>query len=162
MSINEYTGKMKRLTDTLYDVGTAFTDQALVINVLRGLNSDFSSTITYLGGKDPPPMYLYTHSYLLQEERRKRHTRTMQVATALLTTGSTSSTSTTTPPPGTATGNAGVNTGGHAGGDRRKKGKKPDGCGRSSNNTAPQPPVVPLPGSTSPWTPSHNLWTGVV
>lgn len=135
MTINEYTGKMKRLADTLYDVGAAVTDPALVINVLRGLNPDFSSAITYLGGKDPPPTYLYTHSYLLQEESRKPHTHKMEAATTLLAAGSNSSTSTTTPPPGHAAGNAGGNTDG----DRRKKGKKSDGRSRSSNNTAPRP-----------------------
>jgi hypothetical protein len=40
MSISEYYGRLKRLADTLYDVGAAVTDQALVINTLRGLKTN--------------------------------------------------------------------------------------------------------------------------
>jgi hypothetical protein len=152
MSITEYTGKMKRLADTLYDVGAAVTDQALVINVLRGLNSDYGSAITFLSGKEPTPTFLYTRSYLLQEENRKRHTRKMEAATALLAAGSASS-----KPVNSTTNTSSTGTGG---GDRRKqeKGKKHDGRARSGANDAPRQPSSGAPQ----WGTSYNPWTGVV
>jgi histone deacetylase 1/2 len=153
MSITEYTGQMKRLADTLYDVGAAVTDQALVVNVLRGLNADFSSAITYLSGRDPPPSFLFTRSYLLQEERRKRHTRKMEAATALLAAGTAnnnaSNTASNTPPAGSASGG------------RRPRGKKSVGRARSGNNAAPRPNAPPAP-SAPQWGHSYNPWTGVV
>jgi hypothetical protein len=48
-----------------YDVDAAITDQALIINVLRDLNSDYSSAITFLSDQEPTPSFLYTRSYLL-------------------------------------------------------------------------------------------------
>lgn len=68
MSITEYTGHMKRLTVTLYDVDAAVTNQALIIDVLRSLNGHH---LRQQHQHDPTPTFLYTHSYLLQKESRK-------------------------------------------------------------------------------------------
>jgi hypothetical protein len=73
MSVSEYCGRLKRLADTLYDCGAAVSDLALVINTLRGLNNKFNQAITVLSTMTPPPMFLYTRSYLVQEENRIRH-----------------------------------------------------------------------------------------
>jgi hypothetical protein len=93
MSIFEYCGHLKRLADTLYDVGAAVTDQNLVINTLRGLNPSFSQAIIVLGAQRPPPTFLFVRSYLLQEEKRMSHTRKMEAATALLVADSSNSSS---------------------------------------------------------------------
>jgi hypothetical protein len=42
MSITDYFGPLKQLTDLLHDVGHLVSEPALVINALRGLNSKFS------------------------------------------------------------------------------------------------------------------------
>jgi hypothetical protein len=120
----------------------AFTDLALVINVLRGLNSDYSSAITYLSGKDLTPSFIYTRSHLLPEESRKSHTHKMEAATALLATGSTGSKSgaSSKPDPPAAPG----------GGERRKKWKPRDGRGRSDAPDAPRQPGAPQPPTGAP------------
>lgn len=89
MSIAEYCGNLKRLADTLYDCGAAVSDPALVINTLRGLNNKFSQAIAVLSVMNPPPTFLYTKSYLLQEEHRIRHSHQMEAQTALLAAAST-------------------------------------------------------------------------
>ena len=73
MSIGEYCGRLKRLADTLYDCGATVSDPTLVINTLRGLNNKFSQAIAVLSTMTPPPTFLYTKSYLLQEENRIKH-----------------------------------------------------------------------------------------
>jgi hypothetical protein len=73
MFVSEYCGRLKRLANTLYDYGAAVSDLALVINTLRGLNNKFNQAITVLSTMTPPPMFLYTRSYLVQEENRIRH-----------------------------------------------------------------------------------------
>ena len=135
MSITEYCGRLKQLADALYDVGAAVTNQALVINTLRGLHPDYSGAVAVLSSKVPPPTFLYTRSYLVQEEQRKSLTRKMAAATALLAAGSsnTGSSNTSAPPRPT-------NHGGHApsstGGDRRKKRKNTDGRFRNTGNAS--------------------------
>jgi hypothetical protein len=42
MWISEYCGRLKCLTDTLYDYSAAVFNPVLVINTLRGLNNKFS------------------------------------------------------------------------------------------------------------------------
>ncbi|XP_062213823.1 uncharacterized protein LOC133914845 [Phragmites australis] len=87
MSVSEYCGRLKHLADTLYDCGAAVSDPALVINTLRGLNNKFSQAITVLSTMTPPPTFLYTRSYLVQEENRIRHSLQMEAQTALLAAG---------------------------------------------------------------------------
>ena len=90
MNISDYCGCLKRLVDTLYDCGAAVSDPALVINTLRGLNNKFSQAIAFLSTMTPPPTFLYTKSYLLQEEHRMRHSQHMEAQTALVAAATTS------------------------------------------------------------------------
>jgi len=78
MTVGEYCGRLKRLADTLYDCGAAVSDTALVINTLRALNNKFSQAIAVLTTMKPPPTFLYTKSYLLQEEHRIKHSLQME------------------------------------------------------------------------------------
>jgi hypothetical protein len=68
MSVGEYCGRLKSLADSLYDCGVAVSDQALVINTLRGLNNKFSQAIAVLTTMTLAPTFLYTKSYLLQRK----------------------------------------------------------------------------------------------
>ena len=86
MSMSEYCGGLKCLTDTLYDCGAAISDLTLVINTLCGLNNKFSKAIAVLSTMLPltfmlPPTFLYTRSYLVQEENRIRHSPQMKAYT---------------------------------------------------------------------------------
>jgi hypothetical protein len=65
MSIFEYYAPLKRLADMLYDSGTAASDPALVINMLRGLYNKLSQAIAMLSTMTPLPTFLYTRSYLI-------------------------------------------------------------------------------------------------
>ena len=126
MSIGEYCGRLKRLTDTLYDCGAAVSDPALVINTLRGLNNKFSQAIAVLSTMTPPPTFLYTKSYLLQEENRIKHSLQMEAQMALLTAWDTTLStaipkSTLAPPPPSPAPTSTVLSSG--GGDCRKKHK---------------------------------------
>ncbi|XP_062213651.1 uncharacterized protein LOC133914593 [Phragmites australis] len=82
MTINACFTRLKTLTDTLNDVGHPISDQALVINALRGLNSKFSHAIGVLTSKLSPPTFLYTRSYPIQDENRMEHTAKMEARVA--------------------------------------------------------------------------------
>ena len=128
MNISEYCGRLKCLADTLYDCGAAVSDPALVINTLRGLNNKFSQAIAVLSTMSPPPTFLYTKSYLLQEHRM-RHSQHMEVQTELMAAATTSPANKPVAPspsqPQAPT--TGAN-------DRRKKRKASDG--RNRQNTS--------------------------
>jgi hypothetical protein len=146
MSIGEYCGHLKRLADTLYDCGTAVSDPALVINTLRGLNNKFSQAIAVLSTMTPPPTFLYTKSYLLQEEHRIKHSLQMEAQTALL-----AARDTTKPVPTPTSANLAAL--GSIGSDRRKK-RKADNRQRQhapvGNIVAPAPPPQ--------WAAPYNPW----
>ncbi|XP_062208904.1 uncharacterized protein LOC133910571 [Phragmites australis] len=157
MSVNAYCTRLKTLSDTLHDVGHPITDQALVINALRGLNSKFSHAIGVLTSKLPPPTFLYTRSYLMQEETRMEHTAKMEATTALLATGSSSATSTgsatkpQSPAPPTFSLSKANN----------KKKRKQSSTGSTIKSTTPT--LAPGAGAhATPWGTAYNPWTGVV
>jgi hypothetical protein len=155
LGIAEYCGKLKCLADTLYDCGAPVSDPALVINTLRGLNNKFSQAVAVLSTMKPPPTFLYTKSYLLQEEHRMRHSQKMEAQTALLAAASTDqATRPTAPAPPSSPGSTN-NT--YA---RRKKRTTNDGRTRQ-NNTGGHP-VPPGGAPPPPWAMTHNPWQGVV
>ncbi|XP_021313547.1 uncharacterized protein LOC110434125 [Sorghum bicolor] len=159
MNISEYCGRLKRLADTLYDCGAAVSDPALVINTLRGLNNKFSQAIAVLSTMSPPPMFLYTKSYLLQEEHRMRHSQHMEAQTALMAAATTPPATkpvTPNPPPPQAP-NPGAN-------DRRKKRKASDGRNRQNTSAGHHAPSGGQSSSASPppWASAYNPWQGVV
>ncbi|XP_066336115.1 uncharacterized protein [Miscanthus floridulus] len=160
MGVTEYCGKLKRLADTLYDCGAAVSDTALVINTLRGLNNKFSQAIAVLSTMSPPPTFLYTKSYLLQEENRIRHSLQMEAQTALIAAATTAPASrpVAPSPPASQAPATGHN-------DRRKKRKASDGRNRQNTNGG----HAPLAGGphhagaqTPQWASAHNPWQGVV
>lgn len=162
MSVAEYCGRLKRLADNLYDCGAAISDTALVINTLRGMNNKFSQAIAVLSTMKPPPTFLYTKSYLLQEEHRIKHSLQMEAQTALLAARDvpardfppkSAPVSNITNPSPAPSNNAG-------GGDRRKK-RKADNRPRppaSSTNSAGGNSSTPPP----PWAAPPNAWQGMV
>jgi hypothetical protein len=142
MTIGEYCGRLKRLADTLYDCGAAVSDPALVINTLRGLNNKFSQAIAVLSTMSPPPTFLYTKSYLLQEEHRIKHSLKMEAQTALLAAHDITKSPPAPSPPAPSNTSAGGDRGGGDRGDRRKKRKAADNRPRnsSSGGTSATPP----------------------
>jgi hypothetical protein len=146
MSVGEYCGRLKSLADSLYDCGAAVSDQALVINTLRGLNNKFSQAIAVLTTMTPAPTFLYTKSYLLQEETRIKHSLQMEAQTTLIAardTGSSVVVNKTAPPPPPPSSAPTSTAPSGGGGDRRKK-RKADNRNRQGQG-APPPPA----GSTA-------------
>ncbi|XP_062213834.1 uncharacterized protein LOC133914863 [Phragmites australis] len=157
MTITEYFTKLKTLADTLNDVGHPISDQALVINALRGLSSKFSHAIGVLTSKLPPPTFLYTRSYLLQDETRQVHTAKMEAATALLAAGSASAALSTGAAPTPTTPSFTPSKTNHTPSKKKRKQsdvriRGPHG-GISSSTPA---------ASQVPWALAYNPWTGVV
>jgi hypothetical protein len=151
MSIAEYTGRLKELADTLYDVGAAVTDHALVINTLRGLNEEYHGTVSIFNNSNNPPSFLVVRSFLIQEERRIKNRRKLAANTALLAGHSTGASAPR--PSGTSSSTAPT-----GGGDRRKKRKPADGRVRP---LASVDALTPSYGPR-PWTSTYNPWTSVV
>jgi hypothetical protein len=53
MSITDYFGWLKQLTNLLHDVGHPVPEPSLVINALHGLNSKFSQAISTITAMKP-------------------------------------------------------------------------------------------------------------
>ncbi|XP_025812997.1 uncharacterized protein LOC112890298 [Panicum hallii] len=160
MRVSEYCGKLKKLADTLNVVGHPISDMELIVNMLRGVNSKFRSSLGIISTTNPPPTFLYARSFLLQEEQYLELTHKMEAATALVAAGSSSTTggkykqaSSTTSAPATFSPSK-------SGSDRKKKHKQSDG--RNRNNTSTAAPQQPAGHSFPSWGLAYNPWTGVV
>ncbi|XP_039787634.1 uncharacterized protein LOC120654143 [Panicum virgatum] len=156
MSIAEYCSQVKQLADTLYDVGAAVTDPALVVNTLHGLNPKFGQAIAVLGAQKPPPTFIETCSYLRKEETHIAHSLKMEAQTALMAAGSNSS----VPKPPSPTPSSPPSNGGGARRKKRKAGDK----NRASGSTSTPTSRSPAPGTpfAPQWASAYNPWTGVV
>ena len=69
MDITTYTGRLKRLTDTLRDVGQPVRETSQVLNMLCGLSPKYRHTVPVITAKNPPHTFLSVRSYLLLEEQ---------------------------------------------------------------------------------------------
>jgi hypothetical protein len=90
LSVHDYCCRLKRLADTLTDVGHPITDQDLVVNLLRRLSSKFSNALGVVTTMNPLPTFLWVHSYLLQEETRVDRSHKVEAANTLLAAASSS------------------------------------------------------------------------
>jgi hypothetical protein len=162
MGIAEYCGRLKHLADTLYNCGATVSDPALVIDTLCGLNNKFSQAIAVLTTMNPPPTFLYTKSYLLQEEHRIRHSQQMEALTALLAAAPNNQAlrpALSSPPPSQLSTNNSN--------DRRKKRKANDGRNRQNTSgghgaSSSGPPAQSGGATLPPWVMAHNPWRGFV
>jgi hypothetical protein len=171
LSVGDYCCHLKRLADTLVDVGHPVTDQDLVVNAMRDLSSKFSGALGVINAMHPLPSFLWVHNYLLQEETRMDRTHKMEAANALLAAGSAPSTgaagaallattatgaagaTNVSKPPSTPPGFSPTKNGN----ERKKKRKQSDGKPRGHSGSAPSNLAPPQFGWTAP-----NPWTGVV
>ncbi|XP_039818400.1 uncharacterized protein LOC120680884 [Panicum virgatum] len=84
LSVSEYCSQLKRLADTLRDVGEPVTDSGMVINMLRGLNPKYGHVVTMVNAARPPMTYLQARRFLLQEESWLANSTRLATSTALL------------------------------------------------------------------------------
>ncbi|KAM3242641.1 hypothetical protein ACQJBY_054952 [Aegilops geniculata] len=68
LSIAEYSRRLKTLADALEDVGEHISDQALTLQLIRGLNRKFQIMATLLPMQSPFPSFVQARSRLLMEE----------------------------------------------------------------------------------------------
>lgn len=91
LSVAEYSRRLKSLADTLEDVGEHISDQALTLQLIRGLNRKFQIMATLLPMQSPFPTFVQAHSRLLMEEisanERARLDGRPELPTAALTIG---------------------------------------------------------------------------
>lgn len=102
-SIDEYCGRLKKLSDTLFDVGAAVTDNALVINTLRGPELQIQSGEHCVGCQEAashlPLRPLLPDARSEADQPHVAH-GAMEASTALLTAGNVNTTTgkTSNPP----------------------------------------------------------------
>jgi hypothetical protein len=99
LSVRDYCCQLKRLGDTLTDVGHPVTNQVLVVNLLHDLSSKFSNALGVFTAMNPLSSFLWVHSYLLQETRVDRSLKMEAANTLVVAAGSSAGT-----PAGTPTG----------------------------------------------------------
>nr|XP_051207432.1 uncharacterized protein LOC127323307 [Lolium perenne] len=88
LSITAYCHRLKSLSDALRDVGTPVTDQALVLNCLRGLNPRFADITTIVTMQSPLPTFAQTRSLLALRETQLTNSVQTGANTALYGAGS--------------------------------------------------------------------------
>jgi len=68
LSIPDYCKRMKQMADDLGDLGEVVQDRTLVLNVLRGLNEQYSHMVALLKQSRPFPTFNDVRNDLLLEE----------------------------------------------------------------------------------------------
>jgi hypothetical protein len=137
LSVHDYCCRLKRLADTLTNVGHPITDQDLVVNTMCGLSNKFTNALGVINAMNPLSSFLWVHSYLVQEETRLDRSHKMETANMLLAAGGSTGDSSSAAAALVATGHS---TGASKppvqpavssqskGGDRKKKRKNNDGA----------------------------------
>ncbi|KAK1610936.1 hypothetical protein QYE76_034609 [Lolium multiflorum] len=83
LSITGYCHRLKALSDALRDVGTPVSDQALVLNCLRGLNPRFADITTIVTMQSPLPTFAQTRSLLTLRETQLANSTQVATQTAM-------------------------------------------------------------------------------
>lgn len=95
LSVDEYSRRLKSLADALEDVGEHIFDQALTLQLIRGLNRKFQIMATLLPMQSSFPSFVQARSSLLMEEisanERARLDGRPELPAAALTIGHTPS-----------------------------------------------------------------------
>jgi hypothetical protein len=83
LSITAYCHRLKALSDDLRDVGTPISDQALVLNCLRGLNPCYADITTIVTMQNLLPTFAQTCSLLTLRETQLGNSINVAEHTAL-------------------------------------------------------------------------------
>ena len=84
LKINDYCKQMKELVDALKYVGHPVSEPQLVLNLLRGLNPEFSNTADHIAEQDPFPSFTKARGILVLKEMRNANSAAVAAKTALL------------------------------------------------------------------------------
>jgi len=181
LSITDYCRKFKSMADDLADLGEPVTDRTLVLNVIRGLNENFTNIGRHLRRERPFPTFLDVRNDLLLEiTAAQRHSA---APTALLAAGAGGASSgspaprSSAPqqPPSKAGDGSGSGSGGATGGGRNRRSKRAGrsdskrgtsgGGDSSASSSAGQaaggaPVAGQWPSFYNPWTGFIQMWPG--
>ena len=173
LSITDYCKELKRMADTLGDLGEVVTDRTLILNLIRGLNERFKTVGMHLQRGRPFPTFLDTKADLLLEELMMENMSSSQ-STALTASATTSTPSRPPVVKQPAASNAGSEGGSAPSKNRRgKRGGRRDGAGGNPAPTGTQPGAqssAPFGGQFKPgssgsggasW-PSYRPWAGAI
>jgi hypothetical protein len=176
LSITAYCHRLKALSDALRDVGTPVSDQALVLNCLRGLNPHYADITTIVTMQDPLPTFAQTRSLLTLRKTQLGNSINMGDHTALYSNDNGGARGQDRGDNRSGYGNyGGGNTGGNRNGGGNYYRKKKTGGGGGGNNpgggnTSGGPPAgnaggyraappAPAPHAPGPWA-YFNPYTG--
>lgn len=87
LSISAYCHKLKALADGLADCDQPISEEALVLQLIRGLSPKFGTLKTILPMQQPFPSFMQARGYLLLEETAKEQEAKAAAAAALLAAG---------------------------------------------------------------------------
>jgi len=156
LSINDYCSQFKKKAEKLRDLGEHITDRTLVLNILRGLNEQYSVVASHLRRGRPFPTYADAKAELLMEELSLKHCSTAP-ATSLEAAAGTSASAPSAAP--SASGGKQQQRRGKRGGQKNKTGRS---GGSSTSSTAGQKASGASPGAPQGWPSFYNPWTGMI
>lgn len=84
LSVADYCQRMKTAADALRDVGHPVTESQLVLNLLRGVNSRFTSTADNIASAPVLPSFASARNTLVLKELRNANSVQVQSETALV------------------------------------------------------------------------------
>ena len=114
--IFDFCQEMKKMADSLSDIGHGVSDSQLVLNLLRGLNDCFTNTADDIANSTVLPTFAQARDILVLKELRLKNSDSVAASTALLASTNASSTCTS---PGCRSSSAGS---APARGDQRRGG----------------------------------------
>jgi len=171
LSIDAYCQKMKTTVDALHDVSHTVIESQLVLNLLRGLKPQFSSTADNIADSTPLPNFTTAREKLILKELRLANKGQVTSQTALLAGSSCSSAchasmgsqgaSGSSGRPGNTGSNHGTRPGNDSsgGGSYHNRQKGRGGRGGSSQGGSHGPPQPAGPWvSFSPWGGYQQQW----
>ncbi|CAN6304092.1 unnamed protein product [Urochloa humidicola] len=153
MTMEAYTGRLKKLADKLHDVGHPVSESSQVLNLLRGLNPKYRYVKPVITSKSPPHTFRSARSYLLLEELNAENEAQME-AGATFYVGHRSD------------GSAGHGDTSNKKPRNKKRGKgggatSSNGAGGSNSSSGSGGSGTPQ-ASSLPWAAGYNPWTGLV
>ncbi|XP_066365067.1 uncharacterized protein [Miscanthus floridulus] len=174
LSITDYCKELKRMADTLGDLGEVVTDHTLVLNLIRGLNEHFKTVGMHLRRGRPFPMFLDMKADLLLVELMIENTSSSQLTTL---TASTTTLAPSRPPTVKQPAASSAGSGGGSAPSNNRRGKCDgwrDGAGGNPAPTSTQPGAqssAPFGGQLkpsssgsggTPWPSFYRPWAGAI
>ncbi|XP_039778489.1 uncharacterized protein LOC120645819 [Panicum virgatum] len=158
LSINDYCSQFKKKAEKLRDLGEHITDRTLVLNILRGLNEQYSVVASHLRRGRPFPTYADAKAELLMEELSLKH-RSTAPATALVAAAGASASA----PPAAPSASGGKQQQQQRRGKRGGQKNKTGGSGGSNtSSTAGQKASGASPDAPRGWPSFYNPWIGMI